>query len=286
MAEADEANRKSVEAAFQAILNRHGYVFQHSILVHTLNLSSDQRAPWIVPAIEFPVESQGYGTRIDLILKHRMRNLFLVCECKRVNPAMSNWVFSKSAAPQFGRFANTSYYEVIFQAKSGEILSDVRDLEPSERIYHVAVEVPSHQKGDPFGSKGRGDIEDACGQICRGMNGFANFFASHPQFLQAQPSLGLLPVIFTTATIWKSEADIGAGDLLTGNLDLQDEHLDEIPWLFYHYNQSPGLKHSLRAPADAKSIKDAQHQEFTRPIAIVSAKGIDAFLTSPIWSWP
>lgn len=281
----DDGNKKvdQINKGFEIALNRQGYVFQHTLLVHILSLTGQGKTTWYIPVMEFPVNSQGYGTRIDLVIKHTSRDLYLIAECKRVNPALSNWVFAKSTHLPRGPYAYSSYYEVFTRGPDSRVSSSVEVLEPSERIYHIGVEVKSNSKGDAFGSKGRGEIEDACGQVCRALNGFGNFLAFHSEILKAGSSIGAIPVIFTTANLWVSNVDLGAGDLSSGTLKTDDELLENMSWIFYHYNQSPGLKHGLAHSTKEKDLLDAQYQEFTRPIAIVSSSGVEEFLRSGIW---
>jgi hypothetical protein len=51
-------------------------------------------------------------------------------------------------------------------------------LSPSQNNYHFAVEAKTKNKGDEAGS-GKGQIEEAAGQLCRGLNGLIDFFYKH-----------------------------------------------------------------------------------------------------------
>ena len=115
----------------------------------------------------------------------------------------------------------------------------------SPNIYHLGIEVKSSEKGNPC-DKGRGAIEEAATQVMRCTNGFVEFFKRSDRARQEKKRVQLLPVIFTTARIWVSQANLGDADLLTGKLNLTQFPAEERPWVFLHYSQSPGLKHSLR----------------------------------------
>lgn len=96
---------EQVRNSFQRALNRHGYGFQFSVLKIAEQLAKkvdeDERSKWNFLFSEVPVQVQGFGTRIDFVLsKSRSspssRLFYLVCECKRANPALSNWCFIRA----------------------------------------------------------------------------------------------------------------------------------------------------------------------------------------------
>ncbi len=91
--------------------------------------------------------------------------------------------------------------------------------------------------------------------------------------------IGLLPVIFTTARLWATDFHLGATDLESGNVDLTNAGFEEKPWLFFHYPQSPGLKHSIRHADEAIELADVLYAEFVRTIVIAGASGIANFLS-------
>lgn len=98
-----------------------------------------------------------------------------------------------------------------------------------------------------------------------------------------KPEVGFLPVVFTTARLWASNVDLSSADLENGIFDLDSVDVEEKKWLFYHYHQSPSLKHSVPATIDNKSLKDVLYREYVRTIAIVSVSGIEEFLTWGVW---
>jgi hypothetical protein len=80
--------------AARAALNRHGYGFQHAIIREVRRLYRPG-VGWQADGTEFPVEVNGASTHVDLLL--RSRSGLLVCECKRVDPALGIWCFARSA---------------------------------------------------------------------------------------------------------------------------------------------------------------------------------------------
>ncbi len=282
-------------------LNTHGYTFQYAVL-RRLHQLANQKKPlgdftptWAFKSTEFPVEVRGSGTRIDFVLQ-RQRNkggagvsaYYMLAECKRANPAYSDWCFVR--AP-YTFFAEKHGHVVLDRAR----LVDNKNIlvEPVEHYmggekyaaYHIAIEVKGTTEGDRHGSpKGKG-IEEAVTQVMRGLNGMLEFLALYPSlFGTSGQSITLVPVIFTTAQLWASDVDLGAGDLYSGNIDISQLPLRQEPWLLYQYNLSPGLKHTLpTAGKDSwyNAMSNIIEREYVRTIAIVSATGIEDFLN---WS--
>lgn len=239
MPEDNSAQNEQIAKSFEKVLNSHGYGFQYSVLKLAEALALNGSSFWIPSVPEFPVEVQGFGTRIDFILRHRSRAFYMLAECKRVNPALSNWCFAKASYVPILDIALVPFIESInldfFDTPSTEtnFLTG-----PDENIYHIAVETKSKVPGEPEGH-GHGEIEQAATQICRGLNGMIDFFADHPNFFKSffgtVRAIGFLPVVFTTAHLWVSSADLGSADLASGKISLANASLKEISWLFYHY---------------------------------------------------
>ena len=82
----------SVRDDLQKRLDQHGYGFQYALIRHL----REKGLSWYLQATEFPVEVGEKHTRIDFVLKYGSRNVYLVAECKRANPALSNWCFIRA----------------------------------------------------------------------------------------------------------------------------------------------------------------------------------------------
>ena len=273
-------DNQTVASGFLKALNRHGYGFQYSVLRLAEDLFHKQLSPWDYVAPEFPVEVQHNGTRIDFILRHKSGFLHLLAECKRVNPALSNWCFAKSPYPPGIARAFNPFVETVIIENGARTC--IRELEPTDNIFHLALEVRGPNKGDPCG-QGRGAIEEAATQVCRELNGFIEFTTKFPKAFRDPRGVCFMPVIFTTARLWTSNVDLGAANLEQGTFDLSDLKVEEKPWLFYHYHQSPGLKHSISPTSQHTDIGEILYDEYVRTIAIVSPSGIPNFLGSNIW---
>jgi hypothetical protein len=287
MSEIDGTQAQQIAKSFEKILNSHGYGFQYSVLREIETLATQGQSPWALTASEFPVEVRGAGTRIDFILKNYRRPLYMIAECKRVNPALSDWCFAKAPDSLVNPSGHGVFVEAAYVPDLGAWRTKIEHQLHSKDIYHIALETKTREKGDP-GGQGRGAIEKAATQVCRGLNGLVDFFsADSDAFADARDGnrvIGFLPVIFTTARLWTSSVDLSSADLHHGKFDLSDVDIEERPWLFYHYHQSPGLKHSVHTDRKSGSLDDILYSTYVRTIAIVSASGIAEFMGFGAWT--
>jgi hypothetical protein len=282
----------NVQQKFEQTLNRHGYGFQYSVVKLAEQLYPKQ-STWHFEATEFPVQVQGQGTRIDILLTNATtthKPVCMVAECKRANPSLSNWCF----APSPYVHSNGSASNVVLECVRRQNL-DNTNMDPAmvqafpdvvyiqDESFHVALEVRSDERGDPDG-KGRGAVEEAATQVLRGLNGMVEFFASHPEMFGYSYTIDLLPVIFTTANLWTSDVNLSDADLATGRVDLTSTDFKRRDWLLYQYHTSPGLKHSYPPSYNGSplgvfgSFGIVLQREYIRTIPIVSPSGIAEFL--------
>jgi hypothetical protein len=277
-------------------LNIHGYGFQYAILNVAKKCFEDQISPWIFEVSEFPVEINGASTHIDFILRNSNEPFFIIAECKRADPAVSNWCFVKT--PFVSRQTDGKeriVREVLISRKaSGDSPTVNLDwISRSDDIYRLAFEVKSEDKGE--GKFGRGQINDAVTQVLRGHNGLFNYFASKFEKNKEMPFQGsseeinyaaFLPVIITTAKLWVSNINLSKADVLSGDIDFPTGSLSEREWLLYHYSQTPDISHNIDSLSKINDLSDALYLEYTRTIPIVSAAGIQSFLSDSMWRHP
>lgn len=271
MQDQTNSEQEQILAGFGKALDSHGYGFQYAVLKFIQSQPRVYNFPWFVEAIEVPVETQGSGTRIDLVLNNDRRPLFVLVECKRVNPALANWCFAKTSQ-ELGYVVGE-----IVKFDQGKVETvGAHGLAASDNIFSIALEVKTGQKGDTSGH-GREGIEGAVTQACRGLNGFVNLLNKVPIVI-ADSKAKLLPAVFTTARLWASTIDVSLADLQSGQMNLQSAGMTEQDWILYEYRQSPGLKHALDSSQKMSGLDEAMRREYTRTIPIVQPKGILPFL--------
>lgn len=228
----------------------------------------------------------------------------LVGECKRANPALSNWIFTRAPFVRRGGVRKEMLVENIVRSGQ-ELVSCMNRLVESHRIFHLAFPVKQdrgnpaqantgkkkdgNKKGDHPAGSTREVIEEAATQVTRGVNGLIECIAKNRHPFPERFAVEVIPVIFTTARLLVSDVDLSTTDLIRGEIDIQEELRDE-PWLWFQYHVSPGLKHSvgpigpyIAGNTPQFSLGNLLEEEYTRSIAIVSAGGIEEFLTNPRW---
>lgn len=273
-----DENRTNIAESFKRALNQHGYGFQYTVLKTASNLSNKKDFQWLFEVSEFPVNVHGADTRIDFILRHIKRHIYLIAECKRANPALSNWCFARAPfVHKEQKELSTLILERILLKEYDHVSSETYQFDHVRSAYHIALEIKSTEKGDPY-SKGRGAIEDAATQVCRGLNGLIEYVSRNGKILRESKYIDLLPVIFTTAKIWVSDVDLSDADLRTGNITFTNTNFSSKNWVWYQYHLSPGLKHSLKSPKSSSEFSETLDLIYGRTIAIVSESGIDNFL--------
>ncbi len=293
----EQSVQQRLERALTHSLNTHGFGFQYAILREAERYFNEKKSPWAFEVSEFPVAVKETPTHIDFILRNTTEPFYIVAECKRANPALSNWCFVK--APYVSRTVSTGE-RIVREA----IAVDSKDkskppkvtldwIERSKNIYRLAFEVKSEEKGDT--KQGRGQINDATTQVLRGLNGviefLVNYYCNTNQFpfgryQQNWSRVSFMPVIFTTAKLWVSDVDLSTADLETGNLDISSVKLDQRDWIFYHYSQSPNIKHGFGNSNESEELSKILYWEYTRTIPIVSSSGIPSFLCDSFWRDP
>lgn len=288
----NDSKDQRVLKRFEEALDQHGYGFHYAVLKKTKDMyeANPKRSGFFFEAAEFPVAAGGNNTKIDFILQHSsplrytdntptLSRMFLLAECKRANPALSNWCFIRAPLTR-----NTAYEKPLV-LESGTVNSMDRPVMRkiqypigTTEIFHIALPIKLDQKGDSSG-EGRDVIEQAATQSMRGLNGFVSFIKHAPIVIGNGNRFILFPAIFTTAGLWGTDADLKRADLESGKLDISTGgSFRSYEWLLLEYNQSPTLKHTVEYADHPARIGDRLEQDYVRTIAVVSAKGIESFM--------
>jgi hypothetical protein len=269
--------------AFQHELSQHGFGFQHAVIDRARKLYGTQGSLWEVIASEVPV-NLGTGTRIDVVmrLKKMLASTLLVGECKKVNPAYSTWCFIPSPFTHANRLRDHEQLslECLSYKKESAVGVEHRHGIFLDPAYSIGLAIKEAQPGDSQPKRGSSSdaIEDAATQVMRGTNGLVNALVTYPDMLAADRLNILLPVIFTTAKLFVSNANL-ANSLLDGNMDLSGESFEQVPWLWYQSHASPGLKHAHPLDRDPiKSFEGLMDTFYIRTIAVVGQGGLEPFL--------
>ncbi len=264
--------------SFNKLLDSHGYGFQYSVLEIIKRLHQQGTSKWEFEASEFPVCVRDQDTRIDFVLKCTSEWL-MVAECKRADPKFSNWCFVR--APSVKRNHGVEMLMVDRVEVRGLVVG-VQGVGLKRKLdnvaYHIGFPLKSREpNGESSGS--RNAIEEAAGQVCRGLNGLIELLlARPPDFIGNYAAL--LPVIFTTAKLWVSNCNLASANVEDGSITLPEGDLVEAPWICYQYHVSPRLKHSRELLQHPSELAGALSAYYVRTIPIVNAAGIESFLTA------
>ncbi len=273
-----------ISSVLRKTLNNHGHGFQYAVLRRTQQLAEAERSRWVFEGAEFPVATGTSITHIDFVLRTPSRRTYLVAECKRADPARATWCFVRT--PYTWR--NPDDKEVVFENLVSDpnkpVLAEPLSAYTTRGNYRLAVDVRTGVKGDGE-HRGRYPVDDAAAQVLRGVSGLVNhLFPGHDRAFSQPGVVRFLPVIFTTAEIWVTEADLGEADLATGELDSSKVEAKPVDWVWFTHNRSPALSHDHQ-PLPDSDLSRALRREFARSIAVVGPSGIDAFLSVDLESW-
>lgn len=281
MAEDKDEQRRQREHALTEALNRHGYGFQYSVLKAAddfFRTTRDWDPGWYPLVAEYPVELQGKSTRIDFILQSHAPDggdpIFLICECKRVNPAFGEWCFFRAPFVMRRPWGpNRLFADKVSISQTGGVnVYGVVGRNIEKYRHNLGLELKTREKGDTSGD-GPGAIEEVMGQVFRGVNGYIESLCKY----QAKTCQALMPVVFTTARLYASDVQLDSADIKTGEVPHVDR--EQVPWVVLQYHVSPGLKHTVEPRLrDNADMQDVLALEFIRSVCIVNGSNVKDFL--------
>jgi hypothetical protein len=277
-----------IAASLLKSLNSHGHSFQYAVVRRVDQLNSEGRSRWLLDGVEFPVIAGGQTTHIDFILRSKSGRTYIVAECKRADPAKARWCFAH--APYTRR--NPRPKELIFDQFScnqfGLVTHTAVAAHADAGVYHLGFELRTGETGDGVGQRGQA-INEAVTQVLRGTSGLINHLQdTAPRGPETTQLIRFIPVVITTAQIFVTNADLGEADLQTGNLPLEAVKVEPSDGIWFTHNRSPVLKPkapSATAFSDFNEFSSALRNEFSRSVAIISAAGIDEFLSLDMEEW-
>jgi len=276
MAERPEASEE-VRRAFINALNRHGYGFQEAVAERVTQFGRIGRTTWRVEATEFPVAVQDATTSIDLVLRAGPTDAYLVGECKRVDPALGRWCFARTPVRGSESRLNRVILEQLACSTEGGNLRSKPLVKPwLPEPFTIGFEIRTSAKGDGVGGS-KDAIQQSLGQVLRGASGLANHYYSRDRPNLGPRSFQFVPAVFTTADLWVTDVGLTTTELASGKIPKEHFHIAPSGWLWFNYNLSPNLRHSI--PGDTpKGLAEVLVAESTRSVAIVNPRGLAEFL--------
>lgn len=268
-----------VESGLRASLEQHGHGFQAAVEEEAVRLHEAGESPWEFILNECAVKSDA-PTHIDFVMRRRSPPAYMVVECKRVNPSFSTWCFLKSKRTNRDAVASSKNALALTRnSETGKVRArGLQRLSWSGPAAHIGLVLKSDRKGDPNPrSMGKSAITEAVTQVLRGASGLANDLYTRPVAVAMDPTC-IVPVIFTTAELWVSDAELEKSDLDTGSLDGIDLAPRRVDRVWYRHNVTPDLRPAVPFSQQAQDLHDAAELEAARSVAIVSPAGLASFL--------
>ena len=289
----DQDERIVLSQGLQRQLSDHGFAFQYRAIKAAEDACS-AGAPWIFESAEHPVSLRGKPTHIDLVLRNSERPIYLVGECKRVNPKFNTWYFLRAPYSRRDQFREGLYLDQLLKIRgygtfyNGPAVCSFRD----ETFYDLGVVAKTENKGDASSRDTLEAINNAASQVCHGLAGLYEQWTQRGVGNEDAYSIYFLPTIFTTARLFGCKTDLRATDLATGNIVVNPDELEERPWVLLQYPRSPGVCPSATPMplkeigfgrddvCDRPSIRLGDYRDvcFVRTVAIVGARHIADFL--------
>lgn len=264
----------------EKVLNQHGYGFQYAVLRVAEEALKAGQSPWLLDAAEFPVQVGSSVVHVDFVLRHKSLPILLVGECKRADPSRARWCFVKAPYTSWNPDDKRVLLEEIRYRPADIASSHVKKHYDNAGSYNLSVELKT--QGKPEGHVSRTAVNDAGTQVLRGMNGLINHLYGPMATFSEPGAMIMLPVIFTTAEVLMSDADLGSADIKSGDLPKDAIEVHSRPWIWYTYNQSAAIRHDVESGDSSSSLSDTLLNSFSRSMAIVPSSSIEDFLTSSL----
>jgi|ERR1043165_2606885 hypothetical protein len=290
---------KGLEKAVLNAIESHGHALQFVALRQFNFLSARGLSEWEPLVAEFPVSCGDHETRVDFVLKHKTRDLYLSCECKRPDPKFTSWVFLRTnVVPGSTTGAECFQFQYSKLQDAGDSYAAFAKAFPlgpfGVNLGMVIQRKRTQTQNQPEGesefedSQGRGgkdkkDIEQTAFQAFLGSVGLSRAIRQGERGLAAPKNFAVIPMIVTTANLYISDKDIGDSDLSTGNLNEKTLSLLPVEWVYLQYH-CPAQLNRYREPIFSKegSLESVLIAGHIRTIPIVKAQSIAKFLETQL----
>ena len=294
MAENTKNEMERVRSAFSSRINSHGFGYQYAVVRAIKELYSTNKSLWGFGGAEIPVQHQGQDGHVDFVffnsVPHSDINLCLVGECKKVDPAKENWCFFQAPFTWPSQERSCVQFDGIgYEKASNDIFATTRSLRTSSSyIATHGFEIKGSKVGDGSSTENRGAINAAIAQVARNSSGYLARCADELLEYFQSPGIPIkdfsqrsvfIPVIFTTARLFVTGADISEANIEDGRLDPTNVQIEEKDWIWYNYNRSKSLSHSYRIDHENYHPMSLDFLHHTRSIAIVGRNGIESFVS-------
>jgi hypothetical protein len=266
---ADEREQRN--QSFCGQLNAHGWPFQAAVTELARKLNQSQKSRWHLVESEIPVVGHR-ESKIDLVLaapNTRRGGCYLICECKRADPQFSNWFFFRMP---------TDHNLAVFYADYLGTPSARMVTLPSTPTFDGGIVVKVRDHKSDISSRQREAINESVTQALSGSMGLYKHWLRHGLDCDHYPNMTLIPVVFTTARLFCTEAELALAPIETGKLSTIDH--TEAPYLIFQYRLSDSFRPEINSGKDPWNLRRFVELNYLRSVYIVSAASIETFLTT------
>ena len=275
------------EVLFNA-LNEQGYLFQEAC--EQVLKNNEGATGWEVRASEYPVCLQGRDTKVDIVLHSKTSSspeLYALVECKRADPSYIYWLFGAPGLPFGDALCST------FGLECRETMSD-QPYQVNRLLTRLHFEVSTYGAVNRLeakrGSAGRTstpqNIENAFGQVLRGVGGFAQEQLDQRCKSRALFKTFFVPVVVTTASLYVAYYEPRDIDLATGKISKdkvlfgpKSQPAEEVPWVLVDYGAGDNVA-PKPIPDNYHGVDPAELQKHKmRSIFVVNSKSLVAFFS-------
>ena len=267
--------------SFTKGLNVHGFGLNYAVIKKILDRA--QHFGWQFVGSEIPLTLNSAETHADLVFYRQVSSLYLLGECKRVDPSRGAWCFGRSQHILGSGFATLD--ELHFPDMSGRLHLRPRTVSHKSDSYQVGVEVKdSQEKGDGCPSDQK-PIAQAVTQVLRAANAFMQLCTENTAIVRQVSGDGpsrILSAVFTTARLYKTDNDLSIADLASGHLP-ESVTFSPTSWLWYQHALTKSLQAQIQGRLVAEEMRDWTSyflRSAVRSVAIVNSEKTWEFLDS------
>ncbi len=270
-------NQPTKAEQFKNALDSQGHSFQYAVVEE---FRCTQGSKWLFEACEFPVVCKSKPIHVDVLFGQRSNyglHAYLVCECKRTDPAYGNWIFAKAPYVHRNHFEKRLVFDFIRPATKDSVTASepLKAHSHTAEVCHIGLAVATNCKGDGRGES-RKDLNDATAQVLRATSGVIDYLYGQNRLINCVVNSVFVPAMITTAKLFVSDLEIERStDLLSGKLTSTGT-VKEVDWLWYVHNRSSELCHNQHH-GFCTSFEEAMELNHSRAIAVISASGIKKF---------
>ena len=286
MSESIDTNNEDVLTGLQEAIHHGGHGFKYSLLKLNEGLARQERSAWRFIASQFPVESRDRVIHVDLILQRWRPRIYMLAHCKVADPSYQNWCFA--SAPRItAHYDDKLFLDCTHVDENEQVQHYVRNSYTDRKFVHIASEVQSDSSGAGAERRRSHVFRQAVAQVNYRVSGINKILASNMNFFPREEefsrrgrprSICLLPVIFTTADIWVTEADLSSAAIESGRIDLASSGLTKSSWVLYQEYTVREEKLSTPADEQPRGLEELMEKQYVRTIPVVSPSGVAEFL--------